>query len=151
MLRPTQPGLFTTQGDATTTAINARCSLLVEDELRVVRTVGLPFAHWMAGDRMAEAQAMVNLVAGGWADQVEVARAFGCSTRTVRRHQRRYEDGGLTALGRSSGYPSGRARLRTTDMKLVMRLHADGASNRMIAGRLGITEKAVRKRLRRLG
>ena len=154
MSRPTQPGLFTTQaqGDAPTmTAINARCSLLTEDELRVVRTAGLPFAHWMAGDRMAEAQAMVNLVAWGWADQVEVARAFGCSTRTVRRHQRRYEDGGLTALGRSSGYPSGRPRLGTTDTKIVMRLHANGASNRAIAGRLGITEKAVRKRLRRLG
>jgi hypothetical protein len=41
MSRPTQPGLFTTQaqGDAPTmTAINARCLLLTEDELRVVRT-----------------------------------------------------------------------------------------------------------------
>ncbi len=154
MSKATQQGLFTSAEQdvpPSTTAINARCSLRREGDLRGVLTAGLPFAHWTVGDRMAEAQAMVNLVAGGWADQVEVAQAFGCSTRTVRRHQRRYEDGGLTALGRSAGYPSGRPRLRTTDTKLVMRLHADGISNRVIAARLGVTEKAIRKRLRRLG
>ena len=48
---------------------------------------------------MAEAHAMVSLVEQGWADQNDVARAFGCSARTLRRDQRRYEEGGLAALG----------------------------------------------------
>jgi hypothetical protein len=59
---------------------------------------GVVLAHYATGDRMAEAHAMVSLVEQGWADQSEVARAFGWSARTVRRDQRRYEDGGLAAL-----------------------------------------------------
>jgi len=51
---------------------------------------------------------MVSLVEQGWADQNDVARAFQCSVRTVRRDQRRFEDGGLAALGQQSGYPKGR-------------------------------------------
>jgi len=43
---------------------------------------------------------MVGLVAQGWADQLEVAWAFHCSARTVRRYQRRFEEGGLAALSR---------------------------------------------------
>ncbi|MCC6473793.1 MAG: helix-turn-helix domain-containing protein, partial [Burkholderiales bacterium] len=37
----------------------------------------------------------------------EVARAFGCSARMLRRHERRFDEGGLAALGRGSGYPRG--------------------------------------------
>lgn len=40
-------------------------------------------------------------------DQIDVARAFGRSDRSVRRYQRRFEDGGLAALGRPGGYPVG--------------------------------------------
>jgi len=38
---------------------------------------------------------MVNLVEQGWADQNDVARAFGCAVRTLRRQQRPFEGGGL--------------------------------------------------------
>lgn len=48
---------------------------------------------------------MVNLVEHGWAEQKDVARAFGCSTRSVRRHQERFQAAGLAALGRAAGYP----------------------------------------------
>ena len=41
---------------------------------------------------MAEAYAMVSLVEQGWANQNDVAQAFGCSARTVRRDQRRFEE-----------------------------------------------------------
>jgi len=44
------------------------------------------------GDRMADAHAMVTLVAQGLAQQNEVARAFGCSARTVRRHERCFDE-----------------------------------------------------------
>ena len=91
--------------------INGRCLLRVGDGYRVVLVAGIPVAHFADGDRMAEAHAMVSLVAQGHASQVEVARAFGCSTRTVRRDERRFEEGGLPALGRGRGYPSGRPRV----------------------------------------
>ncbi len=94
---------------------------------------------------------MVSLVNQGWADQNDVARAFACAVRTVRRHQRRFEDGGLTALGRSDGYPRGRARLAASRHRLVLQLKAQGHSHCQIARRIGVSEKAVRKLLRRLG
>jgi hypothetical protein len=71
--------------------------------------------------------------------------------RTVRRSQRRFDAGGLAALARGSGYPKGGRRLRPSRSRLVSRLKAEGLSNRVIAHRLGVSEKAVRKLLRRLG
>jgi transposase len=100
---------------------------------------------------MAEAHAMVNLVEQGWADQNDVARAFGYSARTLRRDQCRYEEGGLAALGQPRGYPAGRARLRDSRRQTVHRLKTQGHSNCEIARRLGISETAVRKVLIRMG
>jgi transposase len=132
-------------------AINARATLRTRDGYRAVLVAGMPVAHFSQGDRMAEAHAMVMLVGQGWAEQREVATAFGCSTRTVRRAQRRFETGGLVALGRGAGFPKGRARVRPARTRRVNDLKAQGLSNRAIAERLGVTEKAVRKQLRRLG
>ena len=100
---------------------------------------------------MAEAFAMVSLVEKGWAGQNDVARAFGCAVRTLRRYQRRFEDGGLSALGHGSGYPKGRRRLKNSRTRLVHRLKAEAHSNREIARRIGVSEMAVRKLLRRMG
>lgn len=131
--------------------INGRCVLMTDGEHRVVSVRGAPcFAH-RVGDRVEEAYAMVSLVAAGLADQVSVARAFGCSTRTVRRAQRRYAEGGLAALGRGPGYPKGRPRVPATQAEEVLRLKKDGVATRDMARRLGVDEKAVRKQLRRLG
>jgi transposase len=134
-----------------TVAINARCTLRTKDGHRAVLVTGIPIAHFALGDCMAEAYAMVTLVEQGWANQVEVARAFGCSTRSVRRMQRRFEEGGLSALGRAPGFPKGRPRTPAGRLRRVHELKSKGLSNRAIAGRLGITEKAVRKLVRRLG
>jgi transposase len=131
--------------------INDRAAIRTQDGCRVVLVVGIPLAHYAVGDRMAEAYAMVSLVEQGWADQVQVARAFQVATRTVRRHQRRFEEGGLVALGRPGGYPRGRPRLPRAQAQLVNRLKARGASNCKIASVLGVSEKAVRKLLPRLG
>ncbi len=130
--------------------INGRCVLRVDGEQRVLLAQGMPIAHFRAGDRMAEANAMVLLVEHGYAQQVEVARAFKCDVRSVRRFQRRYDEGGLPSLARVAGYPKGRPRQRGRDRR-VEELKASGCSNRQIGRRLGISEKAVRKRLRRLG
>ncbi len=129
--------------------INDRCVLRTEGGHRVVIVSGIVLAHYAVNDRIAEAQARINLVEQGWADQNDVARAFDCSARTVRRDQRRVDDGGLAALGQAAGYPKG--RLRVTLTQSVERLKAEGHSNREIARRLGRHERAVRKRLRSLG
>jgi hypothetical protein len=83
--------------------VNDRCEVRTREGHRLVIISGAVMAQYELGDRMAESYAMVNLVEQGWAKQRDVARAFGCSSRTVRRHQRRFEDGGLAALGRASG------------------------------------------------
>jgi len=134
-----------------TVLINERCILRGDGRHRVVLVAGLPLAQYAIGDRMAEAHAMVSLVDQGWADQNDVARAFGCSARTLRRHQRRHEDDGLAGLGRPGGYPKGKQRLPPSRRRTVLKLKADGFSNRQVALRLGVSEMAIRKLLRRAG
>ena len=134
-----------------TQAINQRCLMRTQGGHRVVVVSGVVVSHYTVGDRMAEALAMVNLVEQGWAEQIEVARAFGYSARKVRRDQHRYEDGGLAALGQSAGYPEGRARLPASRRQLVQHLKAQGRSHCEIARQLGVTETAIRKLLRRMG
>jgi hypothetical protein len=131
--------------------INERCLLRTQDGYRLVIGGGVVLAHYALGDGMAQAHAMVSLVDQGWADQNDVARAFGQSSRTLRRYAARFDAGGLAALGRPGGYPQGRARLPLARSRQLNRLKAQGLSNRRIAEQLGICEKAVRKRLRRLG
>jgi transposase-like protein len=92
--------------------------------------------------------AVILLMEQGLANQTDVARAFGCSTRTVRRQQRRFEDGGLAALGRSPGYPRGRARVAGLGRQLVHNLNLQGHSYREIARRIGVSEKAIRNLVR---
>ena len=152
MPEPPKPELFppeTAPPDAI--GINARCLLRTRDGQRAVLVAGVPIAHYAVGDAMAEAYAMVQLVAQGWADQNEVARAFGRSERSVRRYQRRFEGGGLAALGRPSGYPAGRPRLDRSRDQRVHKLRAQGKSQREIAEAVGVSDKAIRKQLRRLG
>jgi len=131
--------------------LNERCLIRTQDRHRLVLVSGIVLAQYALSDPMAEAYARVHLVEQGWATQSEVARAFACSTRTVRRDQRRFEEGGLPALGRPDGYPPGRARLTGSRRRLVEQLREKGCSQREIARRIGVGENAVRKLLRRLG
>jgi transposase len=128
-----------------TVVINARCSLRVEEDQRVIVVAGLPVHHYCAGDAVAEAYAMVFLIETGFAQQTEVARAFARSERTLRRYQQRYAQGGMAALGRAEGWRSGRRRIRSQRLRSIERLKSEGLSNRAIAQRLGVSEMAIRK------
>lgn len=134
-----------------TRVINDRCVLRIQDGHCVLLVSGIILAQYAVTDHMAEAHAMVSLVEQGWADQIDVAQAFHCSVRTVRRHQRRFEESGLAGLGHGRGYPRGRARLANWRRQLVQQLKAKGCGQREIARRIGVSENAVRKLLRRLG
>ena len=126
-------------------SINARCVLRAEGEHRVVVVAGLPVQHYSAQDAVAAAYAMVFLVDAGYATQKEVAVAYDCAERTVRRHQERYHEGGMAALATRSGWRAGRRRVPTKRLRLIEALKAQGLSNREIARRLGVTENAIRK------
>ena len=104
-----------------TVVINARCSLRIEADQRVVVVGGLPVHHYRAEDVVAEAYAMVFLVESGFAQQTDVARAFGRSVRTVRRYQGRYAQGGMAALGRRGGLAS----RSTTHLREASAQHRD--------------------------
>jgi len=128
-----------------TVVINARCSLRVEEDQRVIVVAGLPVHHYRAEDAVAEAYAMVFLVESGFAQQTEVARAFARAERTVRRYQERYAQGGMGGLGRAEGWRRGRRRIRSKRLRGIERLKSEGLSNRAIAQRLGVNERAIRK------
>jgi transposase len=136
---------------ATTININDRCLIRAENDYRIVVVAGIALAHYAIKDRMAEAYAMVGLIEQGWASQKQVAGAFGCSSRSIRRYQRRLADGGIAALVRAGGYPSGRRRLSQAREQLIHHLKIEGISNKEIARRLGVTPKAIRKLLKRMG
>jgi len=138
-------------GDGGIVVINERCRLQTRDGYRVVIVSAMAIACYPVEDRVGQAHAMVSLVEQGWALQTEVASAFGCDERTVRRNLRRFETGGLSALGRLDGCPKGAVRLGGSRARFLNGWKAQGVSNREMARRLGISETAVRKSLRRLG
>lgn len=139
---------------AATVFVNERVSYRTEGTQRVVSVHGVVFAHYDVSDRIAEAYAMLTLFESGYADQNDLAHGFGCSTRTLRRYQQRFEAGGLAALVRSSGRPRG-SRAETSRSggrdRTLLRFKMKGLSNRAIAGKLALDEKVVRRRLQRLG
>jgi transposase len=127
--------------------INSRCCLRIEAAQRAIVVSGMPVHQYCADDAVAEAYAMVFLVEQGFAQQTEVARAFGLSVRTVRRHQRRYAEGGMAGLGSEGGWRRGRRRISAKRLRTIEMLRSQGMSNRAIAHRLGVSEKAIRKLL----
>jgi transposase len=126
-------------------AINARCTLRAEEDQRVIVVGGLPVYHYCVADAVAEAYAIVMLVDSGFAQQTEVARAFGKSERSIRRYQERYAQAGMAGLGRPGGWRRGRRRISGKRLRLIERLKSAGLSNRAIAQRLGVSEMAIRK------
>src|SRR3989304_5394359 len=85
--------------------VNHRVSYRTEGTTRVISVHGVVCAHYDMGDRAAEVYAMVTLIDAGYADQNDVARAFGCSTRSLRRDQAHDEATGLAAPGGGPGRP----------------------------------------------
>jgi hypothetical protein len=64
-----------------TVVINARCSLRIEADRRVIVIAGPPVHHYRAEDAVAEAYAMVLLVESGFAQQTDVAGVVGRGCR----------------------------------------------------------------------
>jgi len=126
-----------------TIVINGRCTLRKDGKLRVICVAGLPMHHWMDGDRMAEAYAMISLKQCGYADQKEIASAFGYSPRTLRRYQNRYEVGGASVLGRIMGRPQGTSVNLNPWVQKAAILKRSGITNYAIAQRLSVSVRTV--------
>jgi DNA-binding CsgD family transcriptional regulator len=137
-----------------TVFVNDRVCVQTEGDQRVISVHGVVFSHYSLKDRAAEAYAMVLLFESGYADQNDIARCFGYSARSLRRYEVRLKAGGLSALARPRGRPAVSSPVHKKTHardKTILRLKAKGMSNRWVAGRLGLSETAVRKTLRRLG
>ena len=132
--------------------VNDSVSLQSEADQRVILVHGVVYSHYSREDRTAEAYAMVKLYESGYADQNDLARSFGYSTRTLRRFQKRLHSGGLSALVRPEGRPGGSIGAKPTARdRTILRLKTQGVSNRGIGGRLGLSEMMIRKILSRMG
>jgi len=132
--------------------VNDRVCIRTEGSRRVVLVHGVIVAHYDINDRAAEEYAMLTLFGSGYADQDEIACAFGYSTRSLRRYEQRFESGGLHALGRTPGRPSAIVPQEADGRdRKILHLKQKGFSNRYIAQWMGLAENSVRKRLRRLG
>ncbi|HEV2987478.1 MAG TPA: hypothetical protein VG759_03490, partial [Candidatus Angelobacter sp.] len=86
-------------------------------------------------NRCAEAYALVLLFESGYADQNDLARCFGYSTRTLRRFQKHLQSAGLNDLARAAGRPAVSSTpppSMTTCDQSILRLKANGMSNRWI-------------------
>jgi transposase len=143
--------LFTHPAEISGTVfVNDRDCIQTEEDQRVISVHGVVFSHYSIKDRTAEAYAMVLLFESRYADQNDIARCFGYSARSLRRYQERLRTGGLGALARPRGRPSGHKKTQKRD-QTILRLETKEMSNRWIAGRLGLSETAVRKSLCRLG
>ncbi|MEK7365504.1 MAG: putative transposase, partial [Candidatus Deferrimicrobiota bacterium] len=92
---------------------------------------------------------MVCLVQSGYADQNDVAWAFGITPRMLRKYQRRYEIGGIAALGRTSGRPPGIQAEPSPWVRTAVVMKGNGYSVRDIAQRLNVSIGAVSKWLTR--
>lgn len=145
----------TPAGDGGVVVVNGRTRVETRDGHRVVTVDGVVVHHYVVGDRMAEAYAMVLLVECGYADQDDTARSFGCASRTLRRYADRFAAGGLAALGRPRGRPrrenAGEEAPEGARDSTILRMKAKGASNRAVGRHLGVDERGVRRRLARLG
>jgi len=135
------------------TIVNDCVLFRTEGTRRVISVHGVVLAHYDVTDHAAEAYAMISLFESGYADQNDIARCFGCSARTLRRYQQRVEVDGLLGLagprGRPPVNPSDRTEVRKVD-RTILHFKAQGFSNRVVAGRIGVDERTIRRHLRRL-
>jgi hypothetical protein len=137
-----------------TTIVNDRVLFRTEGTRRVISVHGIVFAHYDVTDRAAEAYAMISLFESGYAHQNDIARCFGYSTRALRRYQKRVEVDGLAGLANPRGRPPIKSSDRNKPKQLdrtILHLKAQGLSNRVVAGRIGVDERTIRRHLRRLG
>ena len=154
MIRDEQPPLLVVEDEALPEGvafINPRCELHTRDGYSVVLASGIPVAYFAHDDAQGCAYAQVFLLTQGWADQNDIARAFNRGERTVRRNLRRFEKGGMAALGPATGYPKGRPRVARSLEDDVLKMKTEGKTTVSISHTVGVRVPTVRAILKRRG
>ena len=136
-----------TPAASNTVVINARCSLRIEAEQRVDRRRRIAGAS--LSRRGCGRRGLCDGVSGGVG--LCPANRSGAGVWPIgahrARHQGRYAQGGMAALGREEGWRRGRRRISGKRLRSIEMLKSQGMSNRAIAHRLGVSEKAIRKQV----
>ena len=132
------------------TAVNGRCVVRDEEEMRTVQVAGTVVYHFAVGDEVMNALWMVQAVECGWAKPTELVAALHVSRVKVFRSRRQYLEGGAEALsGRKRG-PKG-PRLGLKRETAIRKWNDEEVSGREMARRLGVSEGTVRTAMGRLG
>lgn len=130
--------------------INPRLWFVDHDGHRVIFYHHQPIYRVALSDRVHLRYVAVNLRLSELASQEEIAGAFGHSVGTQRRWERRFQEKGIEGL--EDRRPSGRPpQLEKAQEAFVRRWFGAGVSNREMARRLGVSEKTIRRTLKRLG
>ena len=138
------------KSDSTFKWINGVCSFSDDDSMRSVRIYDKILFHYVKADQESEKLAVVYLFREGWAQQQELAEAFGYGSSTIRTWRQRIERDGIAGLSRKKRR-SPSLKLGGTKDIAVSNLFHEGLSNCAIGRRLGVGEHAVRLALKRLG
>lgn len=131
--------------------INARYSVAQEEDLRVVFAGGLPLLDFHVSDIAGRDLAIAQLAEHGGVGEHALADAFGVSRATVARAKSKLKSGGVPALVPRKRGPKGPSKLKGRKKKLMASMARQGMAKRAIARRLGVSERAVRDALKRLG
>jgi len=134
-----------------TVPIDNRYSLVKEEEVWVVFVEGSPVLDFDPADTAARDLAIVQVCEHGGISEEDASRAFGVSRSTVSRAKRKYVQGGVGALLPRRRGPKGPTKLKGGKQIAMVRLAREGKSQAEIARRLGVSETAVGRALKRLG
>lgn len=137
-------------GSSKVVVINAGAEIHHEGEVRALIVNSVAVLHWHAKDSVSESFALMMVVKEGIAGVTEAAVAFGCSRMTVYRAIARFEEMGLAGLLRGKSGPKQPRQLKGAIARRIVALKGQGLSNASIGCKLGVSEGAIRKALKRM-
>jgi len=132
------------------TSINASLWFIDEDGYRVVFLRHEPLYRVALEDQGHLRLVAVNLRQSELATQAEIAVAFGCSEKTLRRWERRYERQGAAGL-LDRPRPGRNGQIRKSQEAFLRRWFEEGLTGEAMARRLSVSLATVRRALKRLG
>lgn len=131
--------------------INQDCWLLNEDGCVTVFVKWFPLLSYDADDHAMARMVMVMLAESKVATQEELTRTFGVERTTLYRLRRKYQEQGPEAFVDKKRGPKGPRKTGGRLDRVIVRMKDEGKSNQKVAERLGTSENAIRRALKRLG
>lgn len=111
---------------------------------------GTPLYRISIDDEVEVRFVAVSLRLGGFARQYEIAKAFRHSVESQRRWEHLYQKAGIEGLHNKKS-PGPAFKITNTQEQCIRKWFKEGLSNAEMARRLEVTEKTIRRSLKRLG